>query len=140
MQLTPGAATAPRRERRLPGGGEEGGAPSEPLFQNPPSPPSNPPLIPPPWERLCPSSPPPHSLSSPQFFFFFFFSLGCLLLGNSPKSLHGLRRRHSWARAAKSQKVTSCTSARKKFLRGTPYLSVSSATKGFSSGLWSKEE
>lgn len=71
MQLTPGAATAPRRERRLPGGGEEEDAPSEPLFQNPPHPPT-PPLIPPPWERLCPSSPPPRPplpLLTPIFFF-----------------------------------------------------------------------
>lgn len=102
MQLTPGAATAPRRERRLPGGGEEEDAPSEPLFQSPPPPHT---LIPPPWERLCP---PPTPSPHPNFFF-----LGCLLLGNSPKSLYGLRRRHSWARAAKSPNVTSCEARRR---------------------------
>lgn len=103
----------PRREHRRPsrrGKRKRKGTP--PLSRFAKIPPSYPSLISPPWERLCP----PHTLSPhPSFFFVFFFS-GCLMLSNSPKSLSGLGRRHSWPTVAKSKIVTSCTSAQQKSL------------------------
>lgn len=130
MQLTSLSCGTFRGEHRRPGGGGNGGAGGSlwAALPTPPPPPAN-------LAALGEALPSPHSLSSPHSYFF-----GMPSVRQLSQVTLWIRAPSQLAEGRNIQRIASCTPAQKNFERGTSYLSVSSATRGFSSGLWSKEE